>query len=274
MVYGLRRRRKYYSVNSRYEGLTLKRIETVKKVKKLCVIAMILEEEAKLTFIRDAMAEDLVILCLTFIEHEIGTVLVENPKFRRSVQLLTDYTDFELYNMRITDRDHIPRILIALQIPAWMYADNRCIIQGEELLLPFLDYFSTIKRQTEFQVRHGMEHSQISRWIKVMFIHIDATLGHKITNNWDYFVPRFESYNDAIRRKYYALHGVRINDRLLFLFINEYPIINFDFKIITFTSIGFVTLPYFSMDHKENIIERKKLLTFRDIKSSIVSGGW
>ena len=76
-----------------------------------------------------------------------------------------------------------------------------------------------------------------------MFIHIDATLGHKITNNWDYFVPRFESYNDAIRRKYYALYGVQINDRLLFLFINEYHIINFDFKIITFTSIGFVTLP-------------------------------
>ena len=101
MVQGPRRARKDYSVNVRHAGLTLRTIARVANAKKLAVVALVLAEEGRRRHARDYLAEDLAMLSLAYIVKEAGFCIVENPRFPRQEQLLANFSEMELYRMRI-----------------------------------------------------------------------------------------------------------------------------------------------------------------------------
>ena len=89
------------------------------------VVAPVVSQQAPALGFRDYMAEQLALVCLTFARHWLGNVLVLNPVFVRTPQTLADFTDAELYAMRITNRNHITRTPAAMQFPPVLRADNR-----------------------------------------------------------------------------------------------------------------------------------------------------
>ena len=53
-------------------------------------------------------------------------------------RFLVDFSDHQLYHMRIRNRAHIPRLMAALHIPDFITANNGSIMHGEEAFLLLL----------------------------------------------------------------------------------------------------------------------------------------
>ena len=125
MVHGPRRWRAGYAVNARHNGLTKRVYKRAVKARRVGIVALVVSQQALALGIRDYMAEQLALVCLTFARHWLGNVLVLNPVFVRTPQTLADFSNAELYAMRITNRNHITRMLAAMQFPPVLRADNR-----------------------------------------------------------------------------------------------------------------------------------------------------
>ena len=107
MVHGPRRWRSGYSVNARHCGLTKRVYKRAVKARRVGIVALVVSQQALALGLRDYVAEQLALLCLAFARHWLGNVLVKNPIFVRTPQTLADFSDAELYAMRITNRNHI-----------------------------------------------------------------------------------------------------------------------------------------------------------------------
>jgi hypothetical protein len=213
MVEGRRRARKKYSVNVRHEGLTLRRRAQVLKAKHLAVLALGVAAQAQQHGQPFLPALALAYISLAFVRHWSGWVVVINPVFQRAEQLTINYSDAELYSYRITDRNYIAQLLQLLQIPQTFVSPNRGRMTGEECFLLWLSYVSSPTRLQDLQRRHGLEYSQISRWIRVMWAFLFVRWSPKVLNNLAFFVPRFPAYAQRIAAKYTAMHGVVMDPR-------------------------------------------------------------
>jgi hypothetical protein len=154
----------------RHEGLTLRRRAQVLKAKHLAVLALGVAAQAQQHGQPFLPALALAYISLAFVRHWSGWVVVINPVFQRAEQLTINYSDAELYSYRITDRNYIAQLLQLLQIPQTFVSPNRGRMTGEECFLLWLSYASSPTRLQDLQRRHGLEYSQISRWIRVMWI--------------------------------------------------------------------------------------------------------
>jgi hypothetical protein len=161
----------------RYQGLTRRVFKRAHKALRLGVVAVVVAQTALLLGLRDFVAEQLAVLCLTYARHWLGHTIVNNPAFVRTPQTLADFTNAELYSYRITARAHIGRLLAALQFPAFLVADNRSRIAREEALLLWLSFIAFPRRMTDLQQRHGLEYSQISRFLKCVWEHVFTNWG-------------------------------------------------------------------------------------------------
>jgi hypothetical protein len=56
------------------------------------------------------------------------------------------------------------------------------------------------------QQRHGLEYSQLSRFIKCAWLHIYVNWGLLVTNNFVFFVPRKAAYCQSIQDKFAAVN--------------------------------------------------------------------
>ena len=112
------------------------------------------------------------------------------------------------YNMRITDRNHIPK-LIAVLFPAGnrLERDNGCVEDCEVGLLMWFYWTSFPHHIFTMQKLFGREYSQISRVLKAIWNDLNARWGHLVTNNIPFFVPRFQECNRLFLGKYTQLHG-------------------------------------------------------------------
>jgi hypothetical protein len=207
MVAGRRRARKKYSVNVRHEGLTLRRRAQVLKAKHLAVLALGVAAQAQQHGQPFLPALALAYISLAFVRHWSGWVVVINPVFNRTEQLTVDYSNAELYSYRITDRNYIPQLLQRLLIPQTFVSPNRGRMSGEECFLLWLSYVSSPIRLQDLQRRHGLEYSQISRWIRVMWTFLFLRWSPKVLNNLPFFVPRFPAYAQSIAVKYTAIRS-------------------------------------------------------------------
>lgn len=143
-----------------------------------------------------------------------GPLAVTNPTFVRVHVSLIDYSDAELYLMRITSRAHIPLLVHHLQMPPFIVCDNRCRMASTECYLLWLSFISNQMRMQDLQARHGLEYSQVSRFLKFMWLFMWMRAQPKLAHtNLPFFVARFQHYQMCIAAKYTALHGVAMDPR-------------------------------------------------------------
>ena len=124
------------------------------------------------------------------------------PKNKRIVQLSEDecWEDF-----RFRKRD-LYRLKEALLIPEFFALDNGSCIDGEEALLITLHRLVNPLSQAQLSRCWGHDSSMISRIINTVIDFIYAAHSYLLHDNLDYFVPRFERYNQAILDKIYSVN--------------------------------------------------------------------
>ena len=211
MVAGPRRCRSNYSVNLRWHGKTAKERYLSKRLRQLIPILLLLAQRRGMRAV--ALNNNMVIIFLLRYLHVNRRVNLHNPLFIRTNLRTNDFDGHSLYEMRITDRGHVPLILQSLQFPAVIRCPNRTICNGEKALLLLLYVTSFPTRLVSVQVLFGREYSQISRIVKAVFEFIDRRWKHLIQNNIAFFVPRFPMYNQAIIRKYARMNNGAIIPR-------------------------------------------------------------
>ena len=95
-----------------------------------------------------------------------------NPVFVRKPMMLANYFDFQLYQMRILRRTHVPRLLAAFRIPQVIICPNRTVCMGGIFLCFYIggQYLAFFQAQ-EF---YGIEYSQISRIVKSVVVFLNS----------------------------------------------------------------------------------------------------
>lgn len=129
----------------------------------------------------------MIILCLVGVQIVSGNRVAINPTFTRVNRFLADFTDHQLYHMRIKKREYIPRLIIALHIPHIIIADNGSVMFGEEAFLLLLYWFSFPRLLSSAQEFYGIEYSQLSRFIRTIVRTLCAEWLHLIDDNLDFF---------------------------------------------------------------------------------------
>ena len=66
--------------------------------------------------------------CLLNYERINSYLVLHNPLFIRRHRTADTFSDYELYEMRITNRTYVPLLLEALQIPERLECDNGTIM--------------------------------------------------------------------------------------------------------------------------------------------------
>lgn len=98
MVASPRRSRREYSLNVRSQGFTLRQNKLAENAKKLFIILSLLRRQQNGLLQRLLGANNnlqrLATLALTYVVRVRGFVIVQNPRFTRSPQLLADYSDY------------------------------------------------------------------------------------------------------------------------------------------------------------------------------------
>ncbi len=113
MVYGPRRRPRNYSLNIRHHGYSVSELRRAQKYRRFSFILSAIFQDTPSDQLRN-----LIIMCLMVVRNVTGNRLAENPIFIRQSRLLADFSDAQLYTMRIRSRAHVPRLLAGLLIPA------------------------------------------------------------------------------------------------------------------------------------------------------------
>ena len=202
MVKGPRRSRSNYSVNLRCHGKTLKERSDSEKFKKLFIISL-----GIYFYVNPDNPNGLNIPLFCALNYaRINPYLeLHNPVFVRRHRTADTFNDYELYEMRITDRNHVPKLLAALQIPPVWRCPNGTIMEREEGLLLWFYKTSFPTRLVTLQKIFGREYSQLSRVLKEVWMFLNNRWKHLVTNNIPYEVSRFPMYNVCVRRKFSKL---------------------------------------------------------------------
>lgn len=223
MVAGLRRSQSKYPLNTRHFGRTWKDRSDARKCRRLIILIA-----GAVGVLPPLLRLPLFALALQTRRrlHQIeGWVDAPNPRFINRHRSPATFTDSALYDMRITKRANIQLLINGIfQHPTRnpivrIECENGTVEALDVAFMMFLYWVSFPRKLSTMQKVFGREYSQISRVLKAMWVYIDTTWGHLVTNNLDYFVPRFPEYNRAFRAKYQALHGhpcsPRFNDTAL-----------------------------------------------------------
>ena len=132
MVNGPRRLRTNYSLNSRHHGVSMKDIRQARQFERASVVLMFryrltLTPRLRRIIIAFLMfryrqtptprLRRIIVALLLFVRDVFGDRLVTNPVFIRRPRMLVDYSDSQLYHMRILRRAHIPRLIAVFGIP-------------------------------------------------------------------------------------------------------------------------------------------------------------
>ena len=83
-----------------------------------------------------------------------------------------------------------------------------CVEDCEVGLLKGFYWASFPRHIFTMQKLFGLEYSQISRVLKVVWNYLNDKWGHLVTNNISFYVPRFEEYNRVFLEKYQVLRLV------------------------------------------------------------------
>jgi hypothetical protein len=201
MVNGPRRRPSNYSLNIRHHGYSIAELRRARRYRRFSVVLRVIYEDNPSEQLRI-----LIIMCLLVVRNVTGNRIAENPIFIRQPRLHGDFSDAQLYNMRIRSRAHIPRLLAGLLIPAVIICENGTLCSGEQAFLMLIYWFSMPRLLSSAQCFFGIEYSQFSRIIKATIRFIITTWRHLIEDNFDFFAVRFPLYNNAIRAKYLQLN--------------------------------------------------------------------
>ena len=197
MVVGRRRRRRDYSLNIRYHGYACRELFVAQRYRRYAGILMQLYTQRPSTQLRI-----MILICFMGVRRVTGVRIAINPTFIRTNRFLINFSDHQLYHIRIiTNRNHIPRLLAALHIPDIVECENRCTMAGEEAFLLLLYWFSFPRCLAVAQEVYGLEYSQISRIIRTMISLLMAEWRHLIDDNLEFYSPRFTIYRNAITAK-------------------------------------------------------------------------
>jgi len=208
---------KYYSLNCRHNGQSRTQVRKTLLLRMVGVLAATMAIEAEDDGNPDDFADMLANACFRQYLARVQPIRVQNPVFIRSYRLTATFTDAELYSIRITCRSHVPR-LVRVLFPLNTFrtrrlkVDNGCVMDIEECLLMFLWWIAFPRRLFNMQTMWGLEYSQISRFMKGMWLYLNGAWGQKVTSNLAYFVPRFPYYNSKIIDRYTAVHNVAAID--------------------------------------------------------------
>ena len=126
MVNGRRRRPAHYPLNIRHHGYSVKELADAIRYRRFADV-LVLEYLQQ----PSALLLQSILVCLFGIRFVNGNRLALNPTFVRIDRFLVNFSDHQLYHMRIKDRAHIPRLIAALHIPEIIICDNGSIIPGD-----------------------------------------------------------------------------------------------------------------------------------------------
>lgn len=174
-----------------------------RRARRLAVILMVQYRQRPAVQLRNFIQ-----VLILYVRNIFGNRLVINPVFVRRSMMLVDYSDSQLYHMRILRRCHIPRLLAAFQIPAVFTCDNGTVCSGEEAFLMFIYWWSMPRLLSSAQYFFGLEYSQISRIVKSVVMYISRRWQHLVDSNLNFYAPRFETYSAAITQKYFSVYGI------------------------------------------------------------------
>jgi hypothetical protein len=109
MVLGPRRTRSNYSLNIRCHGKTVREVMLSRKLRVLIPALLLLGAQQAQQHHRILIA--VAALLLEKYNRINGVINAVNPRFVRTNLRTVDFEDHELYQMRITDRTHIRKLL-------------------------------------------------------------------------------------------------------------------------------------------------------------------
>jgi hypothetical protein len=206
MVNGYRRSRSGYPLNERHHGTTYReRRLSVKCVKFVTTFSPLL-------LIAPAWARPLIantlILSIQQYRYINRWLIIPRTIFINRHRTAATFTDAKLYDMRITDRAHIPLLMVALLPGLQRWECENGVVESLEVgFMMFLYWVSFPRKISVMQEIFGREYSQISRIMKAVWNFLDTTWSRLVTDNLDYFVGRLPEYNRCFRAKYFRLHG-------------------------------------------------------------------
>ena len=195
MVNGRRRKPAHYPLNIRHHGYGYSVKELADAIRYRRFADVLLLEYLQLP---SALLLETLLVCLYGVLIVNGIRLAINPTFVRIDRFLVNFSDHQLYHMRIKNRAHIPRLIAALHIPEVITCDNGSIMPGEEAFLLLLYWFSFPRTLASAQEFYGLEYSQISRIIRTVIQNIMFEWQYLVDDNLDFFSPRFLHYSTAI----------------------------------------------------------------------------
>ena len=202
MVNGPRRFRTNYSLNSRHNGASMKDVRQARQFERASLVLMFRYQRNPNLRLRR-----IIVALLLFVRDVFGDRLVTNPVLVRRPRMLVDYSDSQLYHMRILRRAHVPRLIAVFGIPQVIVCPNRTVCMGEAAFLMFLYWWSMPRLLAQAQEFFGLEYSQISRIVKAVVVFLSSHWLHLIGDAFDYFAPRFGIYNAAIINKYSTINN-------------------------------------------------------------------
>lgn len=201
MVNGRRRRPHQYPLNIRHHGYSVSDLIRATRYRAMAAFFLLQYNEDPSEYLNN-----LIVICLRGVMVVTGNRVAINPAFNRADRFLENYTDHQLYHLRIRNRAYVPRLMAALHIPRIITCENGTIIVGEEAFLMLLYWFSFPRLLSTAQEEFGLEYSQISRIVRTMIYTIMIEWQHLIDDNLEFFAPRFPAYCTAISNKYLALY--------------------------------------------------------------------
>ena len=211
MVNGPRRNRSAYSLNQRHFGKT-----SLERNAQYTIVEIVTRIAARLHLVQMHNRQRVFQVIQGLIQqyrHIDRFIIIPIQVFLNRHRNLATWNDNDLYDMRITDRGHIAKLLTALQIPVRWECDNGTIEDREVGFLMFLFWISFPRKLSRMQTEFGREYSQISRILKAVWVFMDINWGHLVTNNIPYFVARLPEYNRRFLAKYQRVHGFPCSPR-------------------------------------------------------------
>jgi hypothetical protein len=203
-----RRSRSAYSVLLRNNGNTIRDHSNRMKLEKLAIIFLILWRRNNVNQALQLRFRNLAIASILSRQWYLRIQILTNPTFNYIPMRLVDHDDTDLYDIRITKRVHIPRILRVLQFPQFFTCDNGIKLDSESALLMWFYWVSSPRLLVAMQRRYGMDYSAISRILKCVWLFIYVTWHHLVIDNIAFFAPRFPEYNACFTRKYCESNNV------------------------------------------------------------------
>ena len=200
MVLGVRRSQSAYSLNKRHYGKTYKDRMDSKRLRRIFGIVVNALQIPQMPLQRNIIV-GYALLIRQRIHTIDGIIDTFNPIFVNKHRNLNSFSNDELYDMWITDRNHVRRMITALfQNPAHNPIERwecpNCTIESLETgFLMFLYWVSFPRKLHSMQNVFGREYSQISRVLKAVWTYLNLVWGHLVTDNLNYFAERFELYN-------------------------------------------------------------------------------